>query len=354
MLLSIFAFILVFSVIVLVHEWGHFMAARLAGVQVQEFGLGFPPRIKTLGVRKGVEYTLNAIPFGGFVRLYGETDPDMPGGFASRSAWVRISTYLAGPTMNLVLAAVLLIGMTMVDDQVLVGKVVVQAVAANSPAALAGVQPGDIILEMEGQELQNVGDLVERTRVFLGKEVTLTLLRSDQTVTVHLTPRKQPPAGEGAMGVVIGMQEGYTWKTVRHPIGEAIAIGLRQVWDILVVTVNGFVGLFRAILTPGSLLGPVGIFQAVGEVAHTGVGNLMRFTALISLNLFIFNLIPLPMLDGGQIVSVLLEKLRGGKRIAPRDLEAVYYLGWLLLLSLVLWVTYFDIMRLFSGKSLLP
>jgi len=354
MLLSAIAFIFVFGLVVLVHEWGHFVLARRAGIVVQEFGFGYPPRLKTLAVRDGVKYTLNAIPLGGFVRMLGEDNPSEPGSFASKSAWERIRTVLAGPAMNLVLAALLFSCTFMIGEQIAVGKVVVQSVVSGSPAEKAGMRVGDVIVAIEDQEVGNTVELAQRTYTFQGQEISLSLLRGSEHLVIRLTPRAAPPPGEGAMGIVIAMQEGYELKTIRHPIWEAILLGIREVWMALVLVISGFIRMFRIGIKPEDIAGPVGLFQISGAVARTSVANLMHFTAFLSLNLFIINLLPLPPLDGGRIAFILLEKLRGGRRIAPQQQGLVHFVGLLLILAFMLIVSYFDILRIFSGTSPLP
>ena len=354
MLLSAIAFIIVLGLVVLVHEWGHFISARRAGIVVTEFGFGYPPRLKTLAIRDGVEYTLNAIPVGGFVRMLGEEDPSEPGSFASKSAWVRIRTLLAGSAMNLVLAAVLFSGVFIIGEQVAVGSVVVQSVAPYSPAEQAGMLPGDIVTKIEGQEIRNVFELVERTHALQGQEASVSLLRGAERIVVRLTPRVQPPPGEGAMGITIAMQPGYEIKTVRYPVWEAAYLGVREVWMTLVLIITGFIRMFRVGISPGDITGPVGIFQMSGAIAQTGVVNLMRFTAILSINLFILNLLPLPALDGGRIAFILLEKIRGGRRVEPQREGFVHFIGLLVLLALMVVISYFDILRIFGGGTPQP
>lgn len=354
MLISVVAFIAVFSAVVLVHELGHFVMARRGGIVVQEFGLGYPPRLKSVAVHNGVEYTLNAIPVGGFVRLLGEEDPSHPGSFASKGAWVRLRTLLAGPIMNLLLAALLFACAFMIGEQVVMGRVVVHSVAPNSPAEQAGIRAGDVILALEGRQVNNVMELVELTYTFKGQESSVSVLRGDEQLLVRLTPRVQPPEGEGAMGITIGMQEGYRVETVRHLPWEAAWLGIREVWATIVLTVLGFVQMFRGAISPKEFTGPVGIFQISGMVAQTGVVNLMRFTGFLSVNLCILNLLPIPGLDGGRITLILLEKLRGGKRMAPQQEGLINFIGLMLIMAFMLMVSYFDILRISSGGNPLP
>jgi len=156
------------------------------------------------------------------------------------------------------------------------------------------------------------------------------------------------------MGVSISMPEGYEIETIHHPIWEAIPLGLRETGATLVAMIGGFARLFRGHVPASEIAGPVGIFQITSEVARTGWANLLSFTAFLSLNLSILNLLPVPALDGGRIAFVLLEKVRGGRRMAPQHEGLVNLIGLLLLLAFVAFVSYFDILRLFSGQTLLP
>jgi regulator of sigma E protease len=229
----------------------------------------------------------------------------------------------------------------------------VTSVAAGSPAEAAGIQTDDLITAIEGQAVRNTVELVERTQAVLGQEISLSLLRGSETLTVRLTPRVQPPPGEGAMGVGIAMQEGWTVETVRQPIWQAPWQGVQETWSVLTLTVAGFVQIFRGAVSPTELSGPVGIFQVTGIVARTGLANLVRFAGFISVNLFLVNLLPVPPLDGSRIAFIALEKLRG-RRVAPRRESLVNLIGLLVLMAFMLLVSYFDVLRIASGNLPLP
>lgn len=353
MLISALAFIAVFSVVVLVHEAGHFLSARQAGIVIEEFGIGYPPRIAKLFERNGVEYTLNAIPLGGFVRLRGEEDPTEPGSFASKSAWVRIRTLAAGVTMNLLLAVVLFAGVYVIGQPMLEGRVAVDSVRPNTPADEAGIWPGDVFVSVEGQEVSSTVELTERVRSLAGQEIELVLERDGQRLTVRVTPRREPPPGEGALGIIITLAPGAVVKTVRYPIGEALSRGLSDALMMIGAVVAGFAQLLRGGLRPGDITGPVGIFQISGVVARSGLINLMTWTGILSLNLFVVNLLPIPGLDGGRIAFILLEKIRG-RRMAPQREGMAHLIGILVLLAFTLVVSYFDILRLLGGGRVVP
>jgi regulator of sigma E protease len=257
--------------------------------------------------------------------------------------------------MNLLLAAVVFTGAALGGEQIAVGQVLVTAVAAGSPGAAAGLLAGDVIVSIGGQAVRSTVELMERTQALRGTEVDLAVQRAGgESLTVRLVPRVKPPAGEGAIGIGISMVEGWQVEKVQHPVWEALGIGLRETWSVLGLTVSAFGQLFRGKVSPRELTGPVGLFQMSGVVARSGVANVLRFMGFISVNLFLLNLLPIPALDGGRIAFILLEKVRGGKRLAPQREGLVHLIGILLLIALMLMVSYYDIVRIFSGQTPLP
>lgn len=353
MLLTVISFAVVFGVLVLAHETGHFIAAKRAGIKVEEFGFGFPPRLATLAVRDGTRYTLNALPLGGFVRLLGEEDPSAPDSFARQSLPTRLCTLAAGPLMNLLLAAVLATSVYLIGEPLAVGKVIVQEVAPASPAEAVGLRPDDVIVAVEGILYYNYNDIVGRIKELAGREISLTIERGTETLTVRVTPRINPPPGQGALGVSLGMKD-YTIEMRRHPIWRAISRGFVDVGSMLAVIGTTFLYLFRGQVSPQDFAGPVGIMQMSGIVARSGIISLIRFAAFLSVNLFVFNLLPIPGLDGGRVLFILIEGLRGGKRISPEKEGFVHFIGLLALVALMLLISYFDVMRFLQGGSPLP
>ncbi len=351
-MLTIVSFIIVLLVLVLTHEVGHFFTARVFGVGVEEFGLGFPPRIVSIK-RGGTRYSLNALPLGGFVKLAGEEDPSVLGSLAGKSLGIRVLVLSAGSIMNFLLPLLLFSVSFMVPHDIVVGQVMVEKVAPGSPAMLAGIQPGDALLSLDGKTIRNAADLYRYVQLNLGKKVTILVKHSDSsTETVRLIPRWQPPEGQGAMGVAIRTLN-PTIVRERYPFWQAIPAGIIECVQTFILFKNEIISMVIG-SAPVAVTGPVGIAQITGEVAKAGIGPLLEFAAFLSMNLAVINLFPLPALDGGRIAFVLLEWVRRGKRISPKTESRVHLIGFAMLMMAILLVTYQDILRIISGESLIP
>ena len=237
-LLSILGFVAVLVVLIVIHEAGHFFAAKLARVKVLEFGIGFPPRL--WGLRKGeTVYSINAVPLGGFVKMLGEEDPSEPGSLAGKSTSVRFLVMAAGPFMNLLMAVVLFSALFVIPQDVPVGDVSVVSVLPDSPAARAGVLPGDIILEANGRTLDNAGHLRYEIALSLGQEMTWLVQRGREQVTVTLVPRVNPPEGAGHTGVRPDLLN-ISYEKRSEPIWHAPMLGLQRTGEVLVLVRNEF------------------------------------------------------------------------------------------------------------------
>lgn len=347
-------FIAVLGVLVFVHEFGHFIVAKLWGIAVEEFGIGYPPRLAKLAEIDGTKYTINALPLGGFVRLAGEEDPRLPGSFASQRRLARATTLVAGPAMNVVLAIVLYIVISMIGAPTpMPGSpgVGVYDVQAGSPAEAAGLRPGDTILKIGGVTLGP--DAVDQLQAYVatrgGQPIQLIVLRGEQVLDpLTIVPRVNPGENQGALGIRIGP----ALVTKTYPLGDAIVYGFQETGRLGMLMLITLGEIIRG-AEPLEVAGPLGIAQATGEVARSGVVWLMDFTAMLSLNLALINLLPFPALDGGRLIFVFLEALRGGRRIDPRKERLVHVIGMAVLLSLLVFISYFDLMRIVSGQPIL-
>jgi len=351
-IIAIVAFLGVLAVLILAHELGHFASAKAFDIKVDEFGLGFPPRL--IGVRRGETlYSLNAVPLGGFTKMAGEEDPKVPRSLASKGIGTRLIVLSAGSIMNALLPILLFSIAFMVPHDVVTGEVAVKEVAPSSPAVAAGIEAGDIVLSVDNKPVHNISDLHRYTHLNLGKEINLVVKHSDATTEeVQVIPRWKPPKNEGAIGIVITMSN-PTVVSQREPFWKAIPLGASECIETFVLFKNE---ILRWVIgaAPPQVTGPVGIAQLTGEVAKAGISPLLEFAGFISINLAIINILPLPALDGGRIVFVLLEWARRGKRVSPKTEGLVHAIGFAMLMALIVVVTQQDIIRIISGESLIP
>ena len=352
MALSIVSFLAVIIVIVLFHEIGHFVTAKSFGVGVDEFGIGFPPRLVSFK-RGETRYSFNALPLGGFVKLAGEEDPRVAKSLAGKSIGVRMLVLSAGSLMNFLLPLLLFTVAFMIPNNVVSGHVVVSAVAPGSPAELAKLEPEDTILSVNGKPVRNLVDLQRYFHLKLGEPVTVQVKKTTGGIEeVQVTPRWRPTEGQGAVGVQVRM-ESVVVERRSYPIWQAVPMGINECIETYVLFKNEIISIIIG-STSTVVAGPVGIAQMTGQVARAGFSPLLEFAGFLSINLAIINLLPLPALDGGRIAFVVLEGIRRGKRISPKTEGLVHMLGFALLITLALLVTYQDILRIVSGGSLLP
>jgi len=347
---SIVPFVGILILLVLVHETGHFIAAKLSGVRVLEFGVGFPPRVAAFKFR-GTEYSLNALPLGGFVRLFGEENPTELGSLASRPRPLRLFVLSAGALSNFAFAILLFSVSFMIPREVSVGRAVINQVLPDAPAAAAGLQTGDVIYKINGRDIQNVPDASYNIRLNLGETMAMTVKRSGEFLNLNVKARWVPPEGQGPTGIVIGAQYPFT-ETQSYAPWKALRLGTRETFDSLKLARNEVISWIKGATTP-QVAGPVGMAQMTSEVVEeAGWRSLVDFAALISINLAVINILPLPFLDGGRIVFVLVEVLRRGRRIAPQREALVHFAGLVVLMTFVVVISYFDIARLIRGENI--
>ena len=335
LLWAIGGFLIVLTPIVLIHEAGHFIAARLSKIRVEEFGFGLPPRALKLFERNGTIFSLNWIPLGGFVRPAGEDNPDVPGGLAAASKKARLFGLSAGSLANFVTDLMffwlaLVLGAPAVQ---------VDGVVPGSPAESAGLLNGDLILEVDGKLVMTNGILINRIYERAGTEVELTVLRGDDRTTVFVTPRvagEYDEATEGPLG--IGLSEGPLLS--RDPV-EAISGSVGFMWEYITLYARLPAMLLNGEITPAEArpVSIVGISQIAGEAAESSASGrtlypLLTMASFISVALGLTNLLPIPALDGGRILFVLIEAVRG-RRVEPEREGMVHIVGMLVLLALM-------------------
>jgi len=386
MLSTIIIFILVLSVLVFAHELGHFMTARRLGVKAEEFGLGFPPRAFgvyrnkakkwrwVFGGRtpeslasstdedlhpapKSTIYSINWLPLGGFVKIKGENgdgknDKDS---FAAKKIWQRVIILSAGVIMNVILAWGLfsvgyMIGLPQVTEnvskQAIVSEpsVIIAAVMPDSPAAAAGLKEGDLILRINNETISSELALQNIVAVNDGQVISLTVNRGGEELNIMAVPSARDGA-RATVGISI-----FASGTVRYPFFAAIYEGAKMTGFMIKEIFSAFGSLFANIFQGNKVAdqfaGPIGIADITGQAARLGFVYLLQFTALLSLNLAVINILPFPALDGGRILFLLIEKLKG--RPVKQELETlIHNIGFLLLIALIIFVTYKDIIRLF-------
>ncbi|MBI2463132.1 MAG: RIP metalloprotease RseP [Candidatus Spechtbacteria bacterium] len=368
MILTIVILVVAFSLLVFVHELGHFVVAKLAGAKVEEFGFGFPPRV--YGVKRGETiYSINALPFGGFVRIMGESGEEAqnPESFASKPIWARALVIAAGVTMNVFLAFVLYTGGHIVglptiiesDSQAAQARdvhVQIIEVVPNSPASQAGIQMGDVIdriaipptwIEpwLAGIKIDSVDDVKNIIDQNKGHEIHVEILRGSQHLSISVTPRENPPAGEGALG--IGMIRSGI---ISYPWYAAVWQGAQTTFYNLGALAQGFWQLISGIFTTGKLsadiAGPVGVAHLVYQVSNLGFIYVLQFVAFLSLNLAIINVIPFPALDGGRLLFIVIEAIKGSP-VNKKFENAAHIVGFALLILLTIVITIRDVAKLF-------
>lgn len=361
-MLTVIIFIAVISILIFVHELGHFVVAKRAGMRVDEFGFGFPPLL--WGFTKGeTRYSINWIPFGGFVKIYGEDGDDrsQPRSFGSKSFSARMAVVLAGVVMNFIFASVLLgfgniVGLRigLISDAEIQSardiKVQIISVAQNSPAETAGLKLLDEIKGFRSAEEpfiattnpQEVKSIVDE---HLGRSLTIIVARGGDIIEKEVSLRKNPPAGEGSLGISMALTG-----VVSYPWYVAIWKGFSDAAVLSYNTAYGFAIMFKNLVVNRSLgvdiSGPIGIATLTGQAARIGFSYLVQFVAMISVNLAVLNAIPFPALDGGRAFMLIIEKLKGSP--INKKFEAVINTaGFFLLIGLMLLITARDISRLF-------
>lgn len=352
-LITVLIFLAALSILVLVHEFGHFIAARVLGVSVEEFGIGFPPRATGKVFGKTL-YSINWIPLGGFVKLKGEqgearNDPDS---FASKSVWKRLVIVVAGVVMNFLFAIVILaigfsFGIPQPVRDVRAGahirdeKIIITSIFPQSPASLAGMRTGDVLQTVDGEEVKSAELFQSYVKERKDQSISLGVARGKEIVSFQVSPQEIPQAKYIGIGIAFEHVG-----TISYPLHiaafEAARLSLSLCGQILQL-----IGSAIRNATISAFMGPVGVAVSTGAVAKLGFSYLLTLVVQLSLGLAMFNILPFPALDGGRALFVILEKIRR-KPVTPEIENAIHAVGFFLLIGLVLLVTIQDVRRLFS------
>jgi regulator of sigma E protease len=358
-IITIVLFVLILGVMVLIHELGHFVTARLAHVRVLEFGIGFPPRARVLRNRGETLYTLNWLPIGGFVKLEGEDGDEVgdPRSFAAQGLARKLLILVAGVVMNVALSFVIFAGIALGGDPTIGFRV--GTVQPNSPAATAGLQSGDVIASLDGRYRGafESTSLLEDLRASAGETVRLGVERADGTtgdVTVTLRTPAQIDAQHGALGIERPAAT-TTSGAIHYPVGEAIGIGAQRTVDALGLIVDGLGQLGDSIVNRPTeappVAGPVGIATQIGDVFwQLGPVITLYVAGILSANLAVVNILPFPPLDGGRMLVIVLKRVFGS-RISLRAERLTYLVGFVFLFAFLIWITGFDIVRSLGGGT---
>jgi regulator of sigma E protease len=356
-IITIVLFVFILGSLVIIHELGHFVIARLARVRVLEFGIGFPPRAKVLRSKGETLYTLNWLPIGGFVKLEGEdgNDADDPRSFAAQPYLTKMLILVAGVAMNVVLAFAIFTGIALIGDPTLGYKV--GAVQPASPAAAAGIQAGDVVVSIDGTYYGAFGGttLLDGLRQDAGQTVVLGVERANdgiEQLSATLRPKSAIDAQHGALG--IETTGGTTTRTsIHYGVSESIGIGAQRTANALGLILGGLGSLADSIVNHPTeappVAGPIGIATQIGDVFwQLGPIITLYVAGILSANLAVVNILPFPPLDGGRMLIITLKRLVGA-RISLQAERMTYVVGFVFLFVFLIWISGFDIVRVLGG-----
>jgi regulator of sigma E protease len=362
-LITIVLFIVILGVLVVIHELGHFVTARLARVRVLEFGIGFPPRAKVLRSKGETLYTLNWLPIGGFVKLEGEDGNDRqdPRSFAAQGLPTRLFILVAGVAMNVVLAFVIFSGITALASPYI--GIRFFEVQPDSPASMAGLQPGDAIVAIDGEQYQFLTgpNALDGLRGRAGETVVLTIddeAKNRRDVSLTLRSQADVDAGKGALGIsgIDRPFEAYFYGAyAQNDLPTALETGVEETGRWMGLIVGGLGSLVGSVASdptaPPPVAGPIGIATQIGDIFwNSGPIMTLYVAAILSANLAVVNILPFPPLDGGRMLVITLKSFLG-ERISLRAERLTYVVGFVFLFAFLIWITGFDIARGLSGGS---
>lgn len=348
MLLSIISFIFVFVIAALTHEIGHFIWAKKSGIRVLELGIGFGPTLFKF-TKNNTKYSINLIPILAFVRLAGideenESEKDCPESekYYSKGPWQKFKSIAAGPIMNLLLGFIIISLMIFFFGSSHISPEI-SAVAPSSPAQTAGIKAGDIIKELDGSKITDMAPVISKIHRSAGKELTLTVDRSGKRMSFKAIPKLNPKFKIGLLG--------FSLKSVYQKEGlfSSFWIGASKTSELTIQIIHALGRLLIGHIAIADLAGPIGIAQLSGEAASQGFPSLLFFLALININLGVLNLLPIPALDGGRLVFVVIEAIRR-KPLKIETENKIHQVGLIILLTFMAIVSFNDILRIFVKR----
>lgn len=357
-------FVFVLTIVVFVHEMGHFLVGRWCGIKVDAFSLGFGRELAAFTDRKGTRWRLAALPLGGYVKFHG--DATVAGGtdeiaarrmpesersvsFFAQPVWKRAATVVAGPVANFILALVVFVGIFAAYGRaILLPRI--DSVVAGGAAEAAGFQKGDLILEIDGAKVESFTDLQRIVTASPGRTLQIVLDRAGRAVTLSATPRMaeiSTPLGKNRAGV-LGINAGShaeDWRVERYGLADATRLAVHESWFVVSRTATYLAGLISGRESADQLSGPAGLAQASGEMAKIGFAAVLNLIAVLSISIGLLNLMPIPLLDGGHLAFYLVEAVRG-RALNQRAQELGFRIGLAVVGGLMLFATYNDIARL--------
>ncbi|MBW2490691.1 MAG: RIP metalloprotease RseP [Deltaproteobacteria bacterium] len=353
MSVSIFSLIIVLGVLIFFHELGHFLVARLLGVGVERFSLGFGPKL--IGKKIGItEYRISAIPLGGYVKMVGESpdselDPsDIPISFTHKHVFKRILIVAAGPLFNIFLAVIIFFGIFQISG-LLILKPSIGDVNEGTPAYMAGLKKDDLVVSIDGANISSWEDMANAIMASKGKTIAISVIRGDTILTKNVTQEVKKFKNifnEDVDRYVIGITASGEVLKKDLNLFQSFSESIIQTYQITALTIKGVVKLFQGTVSPKTLGGPIMIAQMAGQQAKEGVVNLIFFIALISINLAILNFLPIPVLDGGHLLFFFIEAIKG-RPVSIKVREISQQAGIFVLILLMIYVFYNDIARVF-------
>lgn len=343
--------IVILGLLIVVHEYGHFISARLVGVRVEKFSIGFGPKL--ISKQAGdTEYIISAIPLGGFVKFYGDTNEgekleNEEDAFLNQPVWKRLIIVSAGPVFNIVLAVALAAGAALYGLPE--GSRIIDKVVDDTPAKSAGLLEGDRIDAIDGVVIDTWREVQDVIRQSPEKSLDFEIARGSELLTISIVPAEHTAKGIDGKDITIGRIGVIPRQIVKsYPLGEAAYKGVEWTWGVVKLTVWAISKLITREIAADQIAGPVGIMQMAGQAAQTGLANLALFIAMISVNLGILNLLPIPVLDGGHLLFFSIEAVVG-RPVKPKYQEMAQQVGIFMLLGLMALAFYNDFARIFGG-----